>query len=319
MLPIAVLYEHPEWFRPLFAALERRGIAFTELDASALRFDPQDDAPLPWRLAFNRASPSAYLRGRPQVIHATLAWLRHLERRGLPVVNGSVCYGLEISKADQLGLLRSLGLAAPRTRVINHGSQATAAAQGLRFPVLVKANVGGSGAGIVRFDTVEELADAVARGTIDLGIDHTALVQEYAPLRGGRIVRVELLARRFLYAIEVFPPGGSFNLCPADACQTSDGRTLERSACALDAPRNGMTVAAFAPPAAIVAACEAIAAAAELDVGGVEYLIDDRDGEAYFYDVNALSNFVADGINVVGFDPFERLVDYLAGRADRGV
>lgn len=319
MLPIAVLYEHPDWFRPLFAALERRGIAFTELDAGALRFDPQDDAPLPWRLAFNRASPSAYLRGRPQVTHATLAWLRHLERRGLPVVNGSVCYGLEISKADQLGLLHALGLAAPRTRVINHASQAALAAQGLRFPVLVKANVGGSGAGIVRFDSPADLADAAARGTIDLGIDHTALVQEYAPLRGGRIVRVELLARRFLYAIEVFPPGGSFNLCPADACQTSDGRALERSACALDAPRNGMKVAAFAPPAAIVAACEAIAAAAELDVGGVEYLIDDRDGEAYFYDVNALSNFVADGVNVVGFDPFERLVDYLAGRADRGV
>lgn len=161
------------------------------------------------------------------------------------------------------------------------------------------------------------MAEAAARG-LDLGVDHTALVQEYAPLRGGRICRVELLARRFLYAIEVFPPGGSFNLCPADACQTSDGRVLERSACALDAPRSGMKVAAFAPPAAIVAACEAIAAAAELDVGGIEYLIDDRDGEPYFYDINALSNFVADGVNVVGFDPFVRLVDYLAARADRG-
>lgn len=313
--PIAVLYEHPDWFRPLFAALTRRGIPFTELDAGALRFDPQDEAPLPWRLAFNRASPSAYLRGRPQVTHATLAWLRHLERRGLPVVNGSVSYSLEISKADQLGLLHSLGLRAPRTRVINHASQAIAAAQGLRFPVLVKANVGGSGAGITRFDSPAELA---AAASLDLGVDHTALVQEYAPLRGGRICRVELLARRFLYAIEVFPPGGSFNLCPADACQTSEGLQLERSACALDAPRNGMKVAAFAPPAGIIAACEAIAAAAELDVGGIEYLIDDRDGEAYFYDINALSNFVADGVNVVGFDPFERLVDYLAARAARG-
>ena len=314
-LPIAVLYEHPDWFRPLFAALTRRGIPFTELDAGALRFDPQDEAPLPWRLAFNRASPSAYLRGRPQVTHATLAWLRHLERRGLPVVNGSVSYSLEISKADQLGLLHSLGLRAPRTRVINHASQAIAAAQGLRFPVLVKANVGGSGAGITRFDSPAELA---AAASLDLGVDHTALVQEYAPLRGGRICRVELLARRFVYAIEVFPPGGSFYLCPADACQTSEGVQLERSACALDAPRNGMKVAAFAPPAGIIAACEAIAAAAELDVGGIEYLIDDRDGEAYFYDINALSNFVADGVNVVGFDPFERLVDYLAARAARG-
>ena len=315
--PIAVLYEHPDWFRPLFAELERRGLPHVALAAAAHGFDPQDPQPPPWRLVFNRASPSAHLRGHGQTIHYTLAFLRHLERRGVPVVNGSAAYSLEISKADQLGLLRSLGLRAPRTRVINHASQAPAVAAGLRFPVLIKANVGGSGAGITRFDTPAALAEAAARG-LDLGVDHTALVQEYAPLRGGRICRVEMLARRFLYAIEVFPPGGSFNLCPADACQTSDGRALERSACALDAPRSGMKVAAFAPPAAIVAACEAIAAAAELDVGGIEYLIDDRDGEPYFYDINALSNFVADGVNVVGFDPFVRLVDYLAARADRG-
>jgi hypothetical protein len=317
MSPIAVLFEHPDWFRPLFAALERRGVAFTKLDAAALRFDPQDEAPPPWRLVFNRASPSAHLRGRPQVIHATLAWLRHLERRGVPVVNGSATYSLEISKADQIGLLHTLGLRAPRTRVINHASQALAAAQGLRWPLLIKANVGGSGAGITRYESPEELMEAAARG-LELGVDHTALVQECAPLRGGRICRVELLGRRFLYAIEVHPPAGSFNLCPADACQTTDGRALQRSGCALDAPRGGMRVAGFVPPPAIVAACESIAAAAELDVGGVEYLIDDRDGEPSFYDINALSNFVADGPNVVGFDPFERLVDYLAARVDRG-
>ena len=318
MLPIAVYHEHPDWFRPLFAELTRRGLPHVALDAAAHGFDPQDPAPLPWRLVFNRASPSAYLRGHGQATHYTLAFLRHLERRGVPVVNGSAVYGLEISKADQLGLLGSLGLRAPRTRIINHGSQAPAAARGLRFPVLIKANVGGSGAGIVRYDTPEALAAAAAAGTLDLGVDQTALVQEYAPMRGERIVRVEVLGRRFLYAIEVFPPGGSFNLCPADACQTADGRELSRSACALDAPKTGMRVAAYAPPRAIVDAVEAIAAAAELDVGGVEYLIDDRDGEPSFYDINALSNFVADGPNVVGFDPFVRLVDYLAARADRG-
>jgi hypothetical protein len=50
-------------------------------------------------------------------------------------------------------------------------------------------------------------------------------------------------------------------------------------------------------------------------VGGIEYLVDDRDGRHYFYDVNALSNFVADAPNVIGFDPFARLVDYLEVRA----
>jgi hypothetical protein len=49
-------------------------------------------------------------------------------------------------------------------------------------------------------------------------------------------------------------------------------------------------------------------------VGGIEYLVDDRDGQAYVYDINALSNFVADAVNVVGFDPHVRLVDYIEDR-----
>ena len=60
---------------------------------------------------------------------------------------------------------------------------------------------------------------------------------------------------------------------------------------------------------------EHIARAARLDVGGIEYLVDDRDGRHYFYDINALSNFVADAPNVVGFDPWVPLVDYLEQRA----
>ena len=52
-------------------------------------------------------------------------------------------------------------------------------------------------------------------------------------------------------------------------------------------------------------------AAAGIELGGVEYIIDDRDGQRLYYDINALSNFVADGQTVVGFDPFARLVDWL--------
>ena len=50
-----------------------------------------------------------------------------------------------------------------------------------------------------------------------------------------------------------------------------------------------------------------------LDVGGIEYMIDDRDGRPKFYDLNAMSNFVAKPSEVLGFDPHENLVDYLLG------
>ncbi len=311
--PVAVYHEHPDWFRPLFAELDRRGIPTVRLDAAAHVYDPAEDS-APYSLVVNRASPSAYLRGHGHATFHTLAWLQHLERLGVPVINGSRAYAFEISKARQLTALAALGVAAPRTRVINHASQATAAAAGLRFPVLVKANIGGSGAGITRFETAQGLAHAAASGSLDLGVDGIALVQECAPLRGGHITRVELLEGRFLYAINVYPADDSFNLCPADVCQTTDGAALVRSACALDAPKNGMRVEATTPPAAIIDACERIAAHVALDIGGIEYLVDDRDGQPYVYDVNALSNFVADAERVVGFDPFARFVDVIERR-----
>ncbi|GAB1344564.1 hypothetical protein MASR1M101_36910 [Gemmatimonas sp.] len=312
--PIGVYHEHPDWFRPLFAELDKRGVPYERLDAAAHVFDPTAPS-APWSLVFNRASPSAYLRGHGNTTFYTLHWLRHLERLGVPVVNRVQAYTNELSKATQLDLLRELALPFPATRVINHASQAVAAASGLRFPVLVKANVGGSGAGIVKYETRDALAAAVADGTVDLGIDGTALVQEAAPLRNSHITRVETLNGRYLYAINVYPAVGSFDLCPADACQTTGGEELVRGACAVDAPKNGMRVERADPPAHIIAQVERITQAAGIDVGGVEYLVDDRDGQHYFYDVNALSNFVADAQNVVGFDPFVRLVDYLEYRA----
>ena len=315
--PIAVYHEHPDWFRPLFAELERRGLPVARLDAASHRYDPAEQR-APWSLVVNRASPSAYLRGHAHSTFHTLHWLRHLERLGVPVVNGSAAYALELSKASQLDLLASLGLPFPAARVINHAAAAVAAASELRYPVLVKANVGGSGAGITRYDTEAALAQAVALGRVDLGVDGTALVQEAAPLRDGHITRVETLNGRYLYAIDVYPSAGSFDLCPADACQTTGGQELVRGACAVDAPKNGLRVEGVTPPAEIVAQVERIAREARLDVGGIEYLVDDRDGQHYFFDVNALSNFVADAPRVIGFDPFVPFADYLEERAHGG-
>src|SRR5258706_9278001 len=143
--PIAIYYEHPDWFRPLFAELERRGTPYLAIDAARHQYDP-DDTESEYSLLFNRMSPSAYLRGNGQGIFYTLNYLEHLERLGVRVINNRAAFTIETSKALQLSLLRSLELRYPRARVINHASQAVSAARDLRFPIVVKANIGGSGA-----------------------------------------------------------------------------------------------------------------------------------------------------------------------------
>jgi len=309
METIGILYEHPEWFRPLFRELNRRGLAYDAIHAGELRLDP--DAVNRYSLVVNRMSPSAFLRGSGHAIFSTLHYLSYLHELGVPTVNGKDAYAVEISKTVQLALLRKLGLRHPPTRVINNPRLAVAAASGLRYPLLIKPNVGGSGAGIRKFDDQAELARAAEDGSLDLGCDHTALVQEVLPARGGHIVRVEVLNGEFLYAIRVYPkPGAGFNLCPADICQ--EPPSPDAGVCPVD---SGIKVEGYRPADSVIRDVLRIAEAAHLDVGGVEYLVDDRDGGIYYYDINALSNFVTDPERVVGFDPFVKLVDYLALRA----
>ncbi|MBD2753892.1 ATP-grasp domain-containing protein [Spirosoma validum] len=317
--PIGIYYEHPDWFKPLFAELDRRNIPYERIDAAHHRYNPSE-ADSPYALVVNRMSSSAYLRGNGQGIFHTAGYLTHLEQIGVRVINGTVATSIETNKARQLALLASLGLSYPETRVINHVSQVFPAALELRFPLVVKVNIGGAGAGIVRFDTPEGLQAAVDANQIDLGIDQTALVQEYVQPRNGHIVRVETLNGRFLYAMNVFTTGESFNLCPAEICAIPE--TPQADFCLTEAPKKGiqpgrLAVEAYTPPAEIIAAVERIVKTARIDVGGVEYLIDDRTGDVLFYDINALSNFVADAINVVGFDPYVRFVDYLEGQLEK--
>ncbi|WP_374128187.1 RimK family alpha-L-glutamate ligase [Sphingomonas sp. 28-62-11] len=294
MPDLAVFYEHPAWFAPLFAALDARGIDYVKLGIEGHSFDPAGSPP-PARVVLSRLAMSSFLRSADHAIFYTPALYAHWEGQGARIINGADVLAVDANKARQLALISSLGLAIPATRVVHRAVDIPGAAAELRFPIVVKANIGGSGAGIMRYETPDDLALAVADKFLPTSIDGVLLVQEYVPARGGRITRIETLDRKFLYALDI-DGGGQFDLCPADAC-VADGKPI------------AMTKADPAPE--LIDAAERIAAAAGLDVGGIEVMIDDRDGVPRFYDINALSNFVAKPLDVLGWDPHEKLIDYL--------
>lgn len=298
---LAVVYEHPQWFEPLFEALDRRGVSYVKVPLAGHVFDPAA-SPAPARVVFSRVAMSSFLREPEHPIFYAQSLFEHWEGQGTRVVNASAL-PIDTSKARQLSLIARLGFNGPETRAAHRQADLPKAAEGLRFPVLVKADIGGSGSGIVRYDTAEELARAARGGSAPAGINGISLVQEYAPREGGRITRVETLAGRYLYALEVESPGDAFDLCPADACLIRPGSAVL-----------GMT--RVEPPAEVIAAVEAIVTAGKVEIGSVEYLIDERDGSVRFYDINALSNFVAKPREVLGFDPHDNLVDWLVGIID---
>jgi len=292
MIDLAILYEHPQWFAPLFAALDRRGINYAAFGPEG-NWSPGYGA-IPAPVVLNRIAMSSFLRDDEHPIFHTMALLDHWRRSGARVINGADVMAVDASKARQLALIASLGLAIPETRVVHRVADVEAAAATLTFPLVVKANIGGSGAGIVKFDNIAELRWAIAEGELPKSVDGVLLVQDYVPARDGKITRIETLDRDYLYAIDIVG-GGGFDLCPADACVAD----------------SGIAMTAAEPEQGLIDAAQRIAEEMRLDVGGIEVMIDDRDGVPRFYDINALSNFVANPIDVLGWDPHEKLVDFL--------
>ena len=295
MADVAVFYEHPQWFEALFAALDRRGVAWTPIEIQSHTFDP-GDAVLPAPVILNRLAMSSFLRQEEHALFYSMAVLDHWQSLGARVINGPGVLAYDTNKARQLSLFRKAGLDIPKTRVAHRRQDVARLAAEIGYPVMVKVNVGGSGTGMIRYDSAEELAAAVADKLTPVGVDGVALVQEYVPARDARVLRCEVLDGKLLYALALDGAGSTFDLCPADVCM-------------VDKPT--ITLSEFKPPPEIARAVERVAAMSGLDVGGVEYMVDDRDGRARFYDLNAMSNFVARPLEVLGWDPHDRLVDYL--------
>ena len=88
----------------------------------------------------NRTSPSSHTRGHGTVLFYAEAVLAHYESLGVPV---------------------SLGVRYPRAVVVNHREQILKVLDRVAFPLVVKPNVGGSGAGILRFDSADALRAAL--------------------------------------------------------------------------------------------------------------------------------------------------------------
>jgi glutathione synthase/RimK-type ligase-like ATP-grasp enzyme len=304
---LVVIHEHPEWQKPLFAALERRGVSFAPFDLKAAAFT-NVDAPSA-ALYFNQASPSAYLRGNARAVPLALAYMRTLQRRGARVLNGADVFALELSKSAQATLLETLGIDTPRSITFNDVDALAPFVGDITWPALLKPDQGGSGARIQTVESLDHVRSIFERDPDVWLPDNLFLLQELVPHDPEHgIIRLELLDGELLYAMRVVTHG-RFNLCPSPVCNPEDGDGICEIPEAAPAPPVEFYPFPEVPKEAVETA-RRIARAAGLDVGGVEYL-ESPDGRRVFYDINANSNLRPSVAAAFGFDPFERVVDYL--------
>jgi len=312
---IVVIHEHPEWQKPLFAALEGRGLAYAAFDLKQAAFSNLESPSA--KVYFNQASPSAYVRGNTRAVPLALAYMRTLERLGARVLNGADVFALELSKSAQATLLRTLGIDTPWSITFNDVTALHAYADGIRWPAILKPDQGGSGA---RIHVVESLAHVESIFAADPSVwlpDNLFLLQEYLPHDPEQgIVRLEFLGGDLLYAMRV-KTHGRFNLCPSPVCNPEDGE----GACEIPAAQVLAPPVEFYPyldvPSEAVETAKRIVRAARLDVGGIEYL-ETADGRRVFYDVNANSNLRPSVAAAFGLEPFERVVTFLETEIRRG-
>jgi glutathione synthase/RimK-type ligase-like ATP-grasp enzyme len=311
---LVVIHEHPEWQKPLFEALAKRGVRFEPFNITQAAFTNVDAPRAP--LYFNQASPSAYVRGNTRAVPLALAYMRTLERLGARVLNGADVFAFELSKSAQAAMLHKLGIDTPRSITFNDASALRQFAKDIKWPAVLKPDQGGSGARIQVVESIEQVEEIFKRDPSYWLPDNLFLLQEYLPHDPEQgIVRLEFLGGELLYAMRV-KTHGRFNLCPSPVCNPGEGDGEAFCEIPEGEPVDAPPVE-FYPyrdvPREAVETAKRIVKAARLDVGGIEYL-ETPDGRRVFYDVNANSNLRASVAQEYGgFDPFEKVVDYLQG------
>src|SRR3569623_443226 len=99
MTDLAILYEHPQGFVPLFAALDRRGVDYIAFGPDG-HWNPANTA-IPAPVVLNRIAMSSFLRSDAHPIFFMIALLDHWRRSGARVVNDARFGDREAEARDQ--------------------------------------------------------------------------------------------------------------------------------------------------------------------------------------------------------------------------
>ena len=121
-------------------------------------------------------------------------------------------------------------------------------------------NIHGSGTEIRSYATAAELEAARSDGSLELGLDGTAFVQEYLPAAEEAIGRIEILAGDFCTR-------SGFGCSPG--LQPLPCGRLELPGIADGVSGRGLPIERFDPPSELVEDTKRIVVAAGMEVGGV--------------------------------------------------
>lgn len=182
----------------------------------------------------------------------TLALLRHIERRGVRLVNGPTAIEMVADKLHTLQRLMRARLPVPRTILGKFPMDSALIERELGFPVIVKTLKGTRGAGVLKCENSSQFEDlAGLLESADAQADF--LLQHYVRASHGRDVRVLVIGGRAVAAMERRSLTGGFKS---------------------NVSLGGIGVA-YNPPPEMAELAVQVADVLELDVTGVDILFDE--------------------------------------------
>lgn len=288
---IFILHENLEWIEPFAKAFVRAGVSFSEILLTAGGIDLSKEPPK--GVFWSRLSASSHTRDHAhskEYGRAVLAWL---EEHGRVVINGSSVLELEVSKVKQYLTLakhfRGLDFRVPKTLATFSKADLLAAAKEFKAPFITKHNQGGKGLGVKLFENYDELKTYANSTEWQESADGITLLQEYIPSRKPFITRLEFVGGEFVYAVRVDTSAGSFELCPADACEIQKP-VLAGAACEVGSGSKFSIRDDITKDTPLVKRLSSFLLKHNIKIAGIEF-IESQNNEIVVYDINTNTNY----------------------------
>ena len=300
MKKIYIIHENDEWLIPLEKELKELKAPYEKWHMNSVIIDTNELPPI--GVFYNRMSASSHTRGHRYAAEYTavvLDWLEYYQRK---VINGSRALSLEISKSLQYKELKKEGIKIPKTIYAKGKEQLLNLSKNFDCPFITKHNRAGKGLGIKLFDNYQIFAKYMQHNQLEDPIDGITLIQEYIKPKNNRIIRVEFIDKKFLYAVQVDTSQG-FELCPADDCD------LEGEFCPANSTGNKfMILENFSNQ--IINKYKIVLENNNIDIAGVEFL-EDAEGQIYTYDINTNTNYNSIAENLSKFNGMQTIANFL--------
>jgi len=273
---ISIITDIPVWVRPLAKLLVSMGsdVQIAECPEEI----PRDG------LIVNRVSTLLAKIDKTRADRIT-DFFRGWEDEGRSVVNGSHCFRIGCSKLAQANLFKECGVLTPRTALALPGGRAFPGR-----PVLLKPPAGGFGKGIRRLADDEPAPEGLfdsQEGWIE---------QEMLTPADGCVHRIEVLGPDILYEARSPVQPNQFNYCLAHP----ESEVVLRSPLEINSE--------------MAEAVRKILRAARMELGSVEYLLDEK-GDPFFIDLNPVSSLHPGAAALLGSDPLATTASYLIRRS----